>query len=189
MTDVRLRPGDDGYYASLKKQEAAWPANEPLPEVTTRDPKDDKASPEPVAVRTLARLATEHGFPARIGYSRGKLRAQKVGTYKTSEIFSVWAGSHKETGWRFYAMYEQNVDAKTGFTWTRTAIWHPEAKQCGSNGIMHFTHASRTDLTEFIKAGGRMPPEWYDAIERRVGAQKEKQKAAAKSRTKKKEAN
>ena len=184
----RLTPADGlAYWHALKPTEpAAWPEHDPAPEVTTLDPRPADAPDEPRAVRLLVAEATAAGWQARVGYSRGPIRAVKVGTYKTVECFGVWASEHPETGWRFCAMHERTIGAATGWKWARVTMWHARGKAT-TGGALRFSHANRTDLSTFIELRGLVLPSWFAAIEKRVVEQAERQKAAAKKRPRKTE--
>lgn len=150
-----------------------WPATEPIPEVLNSDPRPDVPVPAPVAA--LEALAQSAGWEVRSGYSTGPERAVKVGAYKQTEQWGVWAAPHPETGWRWNAMYSR-TKGKT-WSWRSTALWLPGKRP-------RFTHASRTDLSEFILARGEVGLAWFKAVHARVEDQAERARAAARSRPK-----
>lgn len=117
-----MRPDDPGYWLHRPgKVVVDWTAEDPPPTVTTRDARPEGAPEDPAAVKKLQRAAEGAGWPIRTGYSRGLLRTRSVGVYKDVEIIGVWAGlAH---GWRWYAMYERTIGAKTGWKWSAITAW------------------------------------------------------------------
>lgn len=99
---------------------SGWPASDPAPEVTSRDPRPEGAPADPIAVKRLQRVAEAAGWPIRIGYSKAQVRTRSVGVYKTVETIGVWAGVR--AGIRWCAMYQRTVGARTGWTWTDITI-------------------------------------------------------------------
>lgn len=164
-----MRPGDPGYYGQ-RKQAAAWPPDDPPPEVLSTDPWPSDAPEVPRAVHGLQRAAQGAGWVALVGYSRSPERAVRVGTYKITEAFAVWAGQHPETGWRFNAVHTRTPGAATGWGWRSTAIWRL--------GTPRFRHATITDLLEFVTARGDVGRAWFKAVHARV--EEQKARAAAK---------
>lgn len=117
-----MRPADPGYWTATRRAPmATWPEHDPAPAVTNTSPRPEGAPGDPSAVLKLVRAAQAAGWPTRTGYSRGLLRTRSVGVYKDVEIIGVWAGlAH---GWRWYAMHERTVGAKTGWKWGAITAW------------------------------------------------------------------
>ncbi|MFL6145616.1 MAG: hypothetical protein ACJ72N_27610 [Labedaea sp.] len=110
-----------------------------------------------------------------MGYSRGPVRSVRVGAYKRVEVFGVQAAPHPETRWRFWALYSRPLPAGV-WSW-RISIWRADR--------VVFTHATVTDLADFIGVRGSVLPAWFKGIHARVEEQKERQRVAAKARPKK----
>lgn len=106
---------------SFVAEPSGWPASDPAPEVTSRDPRPEGAPVDPIAVKRLQRAAEAAGWPVRVGYSRAQVRTRSVGVYKTVETIGVWAGAHD--GIRWCAMYQRTVGARTGWKWADIVIW------------------------------------------------------------------
>lgn len=163
-------PSDPGYYTTGRKAAPSWPVTEPIPEVLSTDPV---TMPKPGPVLSLCAAGMEAGWTVRVGYSRGPARAVKVGTYKLVETFGVWAGPHPDTGWRWCAMYERTVGKV--WKWPRVTIWRPTEHT-------RFTHATVTDLREFLAVRGSVGAAWFKAVHARVADQAERDRAAARNR-------
>jgi hypothetical protein len=163
-----MNPSDPGYYHAGRKVVASWPEKDPVPEVLNTDPRPDVPVPGPV--RELQALGLVEGWDVRIGYSRSPARAVKVGTYKMVETWGVWASAHPDTGYRWYAMYERSIGAKTGWKWDRTGIWKLPTEP-------RFVDANVTDLKEFIALRGSVNLAWFKGINARVADQAARAKA------------
>jgi hypothetical protein len=122
----------------------AWPEIDPPPYVTNVMPRPEGVR-EPRAVTTLTRAATAHGWDVRVGYSRGLMRAVKVGTYKTVECWGVWAAGH---GWRWSAMNHNAEELKGGPKWEAIAAWSATERRGG---------LTITQLIDFIADRGATP--------------------------------
>lgn len=157
---------DPDYWRQQRPEPPAWPERDPVPHITTRDPRPADAPREPSAVQSLARTADVAGWRVRVDYSRGPERAVRVGTYKLTETFGVWTTPHPDTGWRFSAIYARTVGRPT-WSWTRIAIWRP-GKLVGPGLGARFTHATVTDLKAFVAARGSVNAAWFKAIEARA---------------------
>jgi hypothetical protein len=153
----------------------AWPAEDPLPTVLSTGPQPEGVPEVPRAVLGLQRAAEAAGWAIRVGYSEGQRRGVSVGTYKPVRAYGIH--SDAAHGWRFNAVYD--LEAKG---WYTIAIWpvpfRPVAPGLGSR----FTHASVTDLKEWITVRGSVLPAWFKGIHARVEEQRERQKAAARNR-------
>lgn len=130
-------PEQPGYYSAGRKVAATWPEDDPPPYVTNAMPRPAGVR-EPRAVLALARVSTEHDWAVRVGYSRGLMRAVKVGTYKTVECWGVWASGH---GLRWYAMNHEAEELKGGPKWDAITVWDATSRWSG---------LSITQLTAFI---------------------------------------
>lgn len=166
--------------AARKPAVIDWPAEDPKPEVTSLDPRPADAPAEPKAVLDLARLARGAGFEARIGYSRGPVRAVKRGTYKRVQAFSVW-GLHGASGWRFVAVHQHSPDLKGPWKWDSVALWLPGSLVAPGLGT-RFVDATVTDLKEWLGVSGNVGPAWFKAVHARVMEQAERTKTAAQQR-------
>jgi hypothetical protein len=150
-----------------------WPATDPPPEIVCTAPRPADAPQEPRAVLSLQRAAQAAGWPILVGYSRGPVRAQRVGTYKRVEVFGIQAAPHPDTRWRFWALYSRTIHGTGTWSW-RVSIWKADQ--------VVFTHATITDLQEFIAVRGSVTPAWFKGIHARVEDQKEQQRLAARNR-------
>jgi hypothetical protein len=170
---VAPEPVPYDFAASLVRPEPrAWPENDPAPEHTTRDPFPDM--PLPTALAALKKKAEAAGWEVRVGYSRAKRRAVKIGSYDLVETLGVWGEGH---GWRFSAMYERKPEGAVSaqaWKWGSISLW--------ADGKFPFSYASVTDLKEWLAVRGSVLPSWFAAIAAREKAKAEKQKAAAKTR-------
>jgi len=164
------------YYRAGRKQEVSWPAVEPVPEVTTRD-RAPSTPPQPVI--KLQRAAEGAGWAAEIGYSRGPERAVRVGTYKMTEAHGLYVPAHPSTGWRFIAIYHHTV-GKPNWQW-RISIRRPGQLVGPGLGAV-FTHATITDLAQFVTARGDVGTPWFKAVQARVEEQLDRTRAAARAR-------
>lgn len=162
---------DPEYYRQGKPPPPAWPPEDPIPEVLNTDPRPNVPVPAPVVA--LERLGAREGWEVRSGYSTGPERAVRVGTYKQTETWGIWSSVHPVSGWRWNAMYSRTV-GKT-WAWRSTAIWLPGRRP-------RFTHASRTDLIEFIIASSEVGNAWFKAVQARVEDAAERARAAARNR-------
>lgn len=135
--------------------------------------------PEPVI--KLQRAAERAGWPISVGYSRGPERAVRVGTYKITEAFGVWAGAHPTTGWRFVAVYARTVGGKSGWSWRSVSIRRP-GQLIGPGLGAVFRHATITDLYEWLAVRGDVGTPWFKAVQARVEQQREDQRRAARQR-------
>jgi hypothetical protein len=106
------------YKYPVRTPPPAWQEQDPPPFVTTAMPRPEGVQ-EPRAVLKLAKGATMLGWAVRIGYSRGYVRAVRVGTYKLIECWGVWAPMAH--GWRWYAINT----VWHGATWSRITAWRP----------------------------------------------------------------
>lgn len=145
-----------GYYYQAKPVPSAWPEADPVPEVLSTDPLPDMPIPRPVVL--LVAMGEREGWTVRPGFSSSPERAVRVGTYKQTEAWGVWAGSHPISGWRWNAVYTRTVGRPWG--WRSTALWLPGIRP-------RFTHASRTDLSGFIIARGVVGDGWFEEIKAR----------------------
>lgn len=170
ITDYR----DPAFWTQRKPAPPAWPAVEPVPEVLSTDPWPLEAPDVPRAVLGLQRAAQTAGWVAMVGYSRSPERAVRVGTYKMTESFSVWASVHPVSGWRFNAIHTRTVGAAGGWTWRSTAIWKA--------GRPRFSHATITDLLAFVALAGDVPLAWFKGVHARVVDQAEEAKRKARER-------
>jgi hypothetical protein len=177
-----VRPSDPGYYTAGRVAALEWPAQDPLPEVTSRDPLPADAPAIPRPVSSLLSATVGAGWDARVAYSRGQARTRSRGVYKRVETWGLWTRPHPSQGWRICAMYERSPDLKAGWGWDRTAIWLPSRVPVAPGLGSRFTDATVTDLKEFIQAHGSVPPAWFKAIHARVQEQQEQQKARARER-------
>lgn len=143
----------------------AWDPIDPAPEITTRT---GFMAPMPAVVAKLARTAREAGFEVRCGYARARVRAVRIGTYRTSESWSVQG---RGPG-LFTAVQERNPDGKTGWKWDRIS--------CSLAGTT-FPYASITDLGAWIEARGEPGDLWRRAILNRVNRPKAPARARAKA--------
>jgi len=175
ITDVYSR---DYYRQGRPRKAAEWPEVDPVPEVLSTDPRPENAPGEPTAVRGLAAYAAGEGWLVRVGYGRSPERAQRVGTYKLTETFSVWAGAHPSSGWRFCAVYGHTVGSSSAWTWRSISIWRVRA-------YGRFTHATITDLYHFVEHHRDVKQAWFRAIKARVEQAAEDAKQRAKARPKK----
>jgi hypothetical protein len=114
------------------------------------------------------------GWVVRVGYSRGPVRAVKVGAYRLVEDLGVWASVHPDTGYRWYAVYRRTVGGKS-WTWDRIGIWKP------GKGL-RFLDATITDLQQFITVCGSVNPAWFKGISARVAERKAKVQTSATKR-------
>jgi hypothetical protein len=160
------------YFRQGKPEVPTWPAIDPPPEIVCTAPRPADAPTEPRAVLSLQRAAQAAGWPILVGYSRGQVRAQRVGTYKRVEVFGVQAAPHPDTRWRFWALYSRTMPAGT-WSW-RISIWKADQ--------VVFTHATISDLVEFIAVRGSVMPAWFKGIHARVEDQAERQREAARNR-------
>jgi hypothetical protein len=174
-------PSAPGYYSQVcdcpltaHKDPAAtgWPEHDPVPEVLTTDPwPADFITPKPPL--DLRTFATAKGWLVRLGYSRGPERAVRVGTYKLTEHVGVWAA--ELNGWRWSAIHSRTVGK--AWSWSAITIWRP--------GVgTRFTHATVTDLKEWLTYTSPPPPAWFKAVHARVEDQKERVRTAARNRPK-----
>jgi hypothetical protein len=129
-----------------------------------------------VARLTAAALAA--GWAVRVGYSAGPERAVRVGTYKDTEHFGVWAGPHPDTGYRFSAIYSRTIGKE--WAWD-IRIWTPGVRR------PRFRHALISDLQQFIGVRGAVDQAWFRGIRAREEDKAAKAKAAARNRVTKKE--
>lgn len=164
---------DPAYYRQSKPVPPSWPERDPIPEVLNTDPRPDV--PVPAAVVALTALGEREGWQVRIGYSRGPERAVRVGEYKTTEAWGVYAGPAH--GWRWSAHHTRTVGKS--WSWRHTSIWQPGTVQ------RRFSHALVTDLQEFIRAHGDVGKPWFKAIEAREADKIERARAAARNRPRK----
>jgi hypothetical protein len=165
-----VHPSDEGYWKHRGKEAApSWPEHDPVPEVLSTDRRPAGVTP-PKPVLDLAARGLEQDWTTRIGYARGPARAVKVGTYKMVESWSVWAGPHPETGWRWMACYH------VGSGWKTIQMWLPGHPP-------RFTQGSVTDLKEFIVVRGTVGKPWFKAIEARESEKVERTRLAARNRT------
>jgi hypothetical protein len=170
------------YWRQGRRVEApAWPAQDPPPEVTTRDLQPEGAPKYPSAVVKLQRAAERAGWPVASGYSRGPERAVRVGEYKLMETFGVYVPAHPATGWRFGAVYGRTVGT-TGWKWRSIAIRRPGHLIGPGMGVV-FIHATITDLYEWMKVYGDVGTPWFKAVQARVEEQAERARGAARNRT------
>lgn len=168
LPDFRSRE----YYQDRRPVAPSWPEDDPVPEVLDTDPRPDGAPGEPRSVLDIVKRATAAGWLVRVGYSRGPVRAVKVGTYKMVETFGLWSSEHPDTHWRFYAMHARTIGAATGWKWERIGIWRP------GQGV-RFVEASVTDLKEFILVRGSVLPSWFKAIHTREASKKSRARVEA----------
>lgn len=171
MTPEYLTPA---YYRDRRPPVPAWPDRDPIPEVTTRDLALTLAGPHPAAVVKLRKAAERADWTTRVGYSRGPVRAVKIGTYKMVEAFGLWTSVHPGSGYRFRAVYSHTVGAAQ-WAWD-IAIWTP------GYGV-RFVHATITDLHEFVEVRGSVARAWFKGIEAREIEKQERKRAAARNRT------
>jgi hypothetical protein len=173
---------DIEYWRNLRPAEQpTWPERDPEPEVRNTDPQkflfDAPATPK--AVKDLKAFAEACGWEVRIGYSRGSVRAQKIGTYTRKHCYGLWA-FHPSTRMRFTAEYLSNVDVvKLAWTW-RITTW----KQ---GEFRRFTLANLTDLRQYIEVLGDVGLPWYKAIEAREADKLDRARVSAKNRATKRE--
>lgn len=142
------------YYRQGKPQAPSWPSTDPIPEVLNTDPRPDV--PVPPAVAALEALGQRQGWEVGLGYSTGPERAVRVGEYKQTEAWGVWAGPHPVTGWRWNAIHTRTKGK--AWSWRSTALWLPGVK-------VRFTHAGLTDLKEFVNAQAAVSQLWFDTVE------------------------
>jgi len=167
------------YYRSGKRTAPEWPDADPPPEVTTRDPRPEGVPEAPSAVIKLQRAAEAAGWAVLVGYSRGPERAVRVGTYKITEAYGVHAAVHPVNGWRFVAVHSHTVGSGS-WKW-RVSIRRP-GQLIGPGLGAVFTHATITDLHEWLAVRGDVGAAWFKAVHARVEQQKKNQRAAARNR-------
>jgi hypothetical protein len=167
-------------YYRRKPAASGWSEVEPPPEVTTRDARPPDAPSVPSAVLKLQRAAEGAGWTILTGYSRGPERAVRVGTYKLTEAYGVYADRHPGSGWRFAALYARTVGAKS-WAWRSIAIRRPGHLVGPGLGAV-FVHATITDLHEFIAVRGDVGTPWFKAVQARVEDAAVRARAAARTR-------
>jgi len=165
---------DPAYYRQSKPVPPSWPESDPIPEVLNTDPRPDVPVPAPVSA--LQAMGMREGWEVATGWSTGPERAVRVGTYKQTEAWGVWAGPHPISGWRWNAIYTHTVDRP--WSWRSTAIWLPGIRP-------RFRHATRADLAEFIIARGVVGEAWFKAVAAREADKIERARAAARNRPRK----
>lgn len=166
--------------AARKPPALDWLEKDPEPTVRSIDPRPEDAPAEPKTVRDLAGLAVLSGFEVRIGYSRGRARAVKRGTYKVVQAFGVY-GLQEVAGWRFSAIHAHSPDLKGPWKWESVALWLPGHTVAPGLGT-RFVDATVTDLREWLQVRGSVTPAWFKGIHARVMEQRERAAAAAKAR-------
>lgn len=151
----------------------------------------------PSGPRTLAKLAREHGWEVRIGFSRGPVPGQKADTWEYRDIIGVWLDGY---GKRAVATWERNPDAEfsqrkldagniksseipSGMQWSTTGVAIRMARG------RSWPYANLTDIKEWIALHGDVLPSWYTTIQAWVLAHEERdtraaQEKAAKTKTK-----
>lgn len=145
----------------------AEPHPEPLVTSRAEWPTDVLAPP---SVKKLVALLNAEGFTTRLTYARGYVRSVKVGVFNEVESIGVRFQGYGRIG---YAIYQTRVDRKA-WVWDSIGVTRP--------GDFPFQRANRTDLTEWIKAHGSLPPSWFKGVIARIEDQKERQKESAKQR-------
>lgn len=141
----------------------------PAPLVSSRLYSEEGAAPS--AVQGLAQRARAAGWEARVQMSTGCTPHATTGRPSAAPK-RLWAVRMLGGGNGAYAVYEQGSSS-----WKSIMLW--------GLALPHFPYASVTDLGEWLAAGGRMEPGWYDAIRARVAAALARKKAAARGRVKK----
>lgn len=122
-------PADVEYYRAGRKVAPSWPLNDPPPVVVNMAPRPEGAPQYPSAVLKLQRAAQAAGWAIRTGYSRGPLRTRSPGVYKDVEIIGIWAAPLD--GWRWYAMHERTIGARTGWKWGAITLWSVTERRSG----------------------------------------------------------
>jgi hypothetical protein len=173
-----VNPSDPGYYTIGKVEALDWLDQDPEPSVRSLDPRPADAPEERKPLKALVTLAEAAGWAVRVGYSLGKARAVRRGTYKTVHTFGVWGSGP----WRWCAMYEWSPDLSKPWEWDRTAIWSPSGKAVAPGLGSRFVDANITDLKEFLTMQGGVGAAWFKAVHARVQEQAEAQKAKAKAK-------
>lgn len=131
----------------------------PRPEWTSRD---DVSAPDVPTVRALADRARAAGWFVQVASSRGSVPHGTTG--RPTAVKTLWSVRMRHPGG--VAAYA----VRGGAAWSSVMIW--------GRAIAWFPYASITDLSEFIAAAGDVPPDWFDAIRRRVLAADARRKAA-----------
>lgn len=176
-----MRPYLTAEYYRRTPPPEGWPATDPPPEVTTRDPVPEGAPQCPSAVIKLQKAAQRAGWRFLAGYSRGPERAVRIGEYKLTECWGLFVPAHPETGWRFAAVYSRTAGSTTPWAWRSIAIRRP-GQLIGPGLGAVFLHATITDLAEFVAVQGTVGVPWFKAVQARVEAQKEEQRRRARER-------
>jgi hypothetical protein len=136
-------------------------ASYPRPEWTSRD---DVSAPDVPTVQALADRARAAGWVVDVASSRGSVPHGSTG--RPTAVKTLWSVRMRHPdGVAAYAV-------RAGAAWSSVMIW--------GKSITWFPYASITDLGEFVDAAGDVPPDWFDAIRRRVLAADAKRKAAPK---------
>lgn len=172
-----MRPSDPGYWKPPAPP-VGWPERDPMPEVCSTDPRPADAPGDPSAVVKLLTALRAGGWTAEVAYSRGPERAVRVGTYKMTEHFGVWAAAGHPSGYRVMARYSRTVGRE--WAWD-IRIWLPGERK------PRFRHALISDLHEFIGVRGSVNLAWFKGIHAREEDKAAKAKAAARNRVTKKE--
>lgn len=154
-------PWEVTYGPEPKPKASMGTATYPRPEWTSRDAH---SAPEVPTVRALADRARAAGWFVDVVSSRGSV--PHGGTGRPTAVKTLWSVRMRHpSGVAAYAV-------RGGPAWSSVMIW--------GSAITWFPYASITDLIEFVTASGDVPPDWFDAIRRRVLAAEARRKAAPK---------
>lgn len=119
------------------------------PEVMSQDPRPaDYWEPGPVT--SLAESARLWGWEVRAQHARGRYGM----TVQDSWVLRF--GLHRRTDNRAYAV-------RVGGAWKSVCVWGPELPPCLKMGI--------EDLKLWLKAEGRLAPDWFDQVTAKRDAQ------------------
>lgn len=134
----------------------------PAPEISSRDEWDGESAPS--ALAKVAQRIAAAGWRVKVQRSRGCPPNAATGA----------PGAVRD----LYALIVQSPDGKAsayavrdGATWSSVMLW-------GAT-LPWFAIGSISDLTEYVAAGGQMPPEWFDAIRTRIAGAGERAKELA----------
>lgn len=162
---------DAAYFRSLRPAPEPEAQEYPAPEHTSRDPwPDDFPIPGPCV--QLRKLAAEHGWSARLQYSRGRMPHAATGRPGALVHTVALQAFHPESRARLVALYVIPVENPAGKKWDGVIITSPK--------IPPYAGCSITDGKQYLQAAGRVLPSWLEEIRARNVAKAAKAKAAPK---------
>lgn len=147
--------GYQGEPPPAKVTRATW--TPPPPDHTTAQPIPDGFVP-PRAAQLLARHARAHGWTVRVAYAR--FTAPPWGGAPAYLRHGVAVQMiHPDTRHRVVAITEQRADGSRPWGWVAVYILTAQGYLC--------SHASITDVKEYVGVAGRVLPGWFSDVEQR----------------------